>query len=90
MRKNTRWASDHRLSKFDRSIVVNLKSVSYFFGVYTNWFLASTILAGSLNSGLTYLITTVCVNIRERVVETWEGSTWYFFSFTLFIVISGY
>ena len=24
--------------KFDRSVVVNLETISYFFGVYTTWF----------------------------------------------------
>ena len=32
-KKDAKWASsDHRLSKFDRSVVVNLKSISYFLG----------------------------------------------------------
>jgi hypothetical protein len=29
----------HRLSKFDRSVFVNLKAISYFFGIFMAWFL---------------------------------------------------
>ena len=70
--KGTKWASDHRLSKFDRSVVMNWKPVSYFFLVFIPldfwcrnywmaniWETTTSILAGNLNSGLSYLITTV-------------------------------
>ena len=39
-KKYIKWASDHFLSKFDRSVVVNLKLdllISHFFGVYTTF-----------------------------------------------------
>ena len=29
----------HRLSKYDRSVLVNSKPISYVFGVYMTWFL---------------------------------------------------
>ena len=37
------------MSKFDRSVAVNFKSISYNFGVYTAWFVVSKLL-GSLLS----------------------------------------
>ena len=52
------------MSKFDRSAVVDLKPISYLFGVY-NW--AISILAEILNSGLSYLITSV----MTRFLFTW-------------------
>ena len=42
--KDTKWASDHHLAKFDRSVVVNLKPISYYFGVYITWFLIHKLL----------------------------------------------
>ena len=38
-KKDAKWASDNHLSKFDRFVVVNLKTISYLFGVYITWFL---------------------------------------------------
>ena len=34
----------HRLSKFDKSVVVNLKPILYLFGVYTTWFFIQKLL----------------------------------------------
>ena len=37
-KKDTKWAYDHCLSKFDRPVVVNLEPSSYFhIGVYNTW-----------------------------------------------------
>ena len=56
-------------SNWDRSVVVNLKPMSNFLGAYITcfllhlmaniWDIAISILARNLNSGLSYLITTV-------------------------------
>ena len=34
-KKDIKWAYDHCLSNFDRSVVVNLKLISYFFWWYS-------------------------------------------------------
>ena len=36
--------NEHRLSKFDRSVAINLNPISYFFGVYSAWFLIKKLL----------------------------------------------
>ena len=51
--ENLKYRLHHRLSKFDRSVFLNLKPI---YGVCMAWFL-SRILAGNLNSGHSYLIT---------------------------------
>ena len=37
--KIRRTQNEHHLSKFDRSVVLNLKTISYYFGTYTAWIL---------------------------------------------------
>ena len=36
--RKTQWAPEHRLSKFEQSIIVNLMPISWLFWVYTNCF----------------------------------------------------
>ena len=70
-KRDTKWAFEHRLLKFDRALVVNLKQITSFLTFIPlafwirNYLLANvwekniSMLAGNLNTGLSYLITTV-------------------------------
>ena len=72
MTQNEHLTSDHRLLNFDRSVVLNLKSISYFYShpLMANILEQDTLnLAGNLNSGLSYLITAVQRFLRMETLS---------------------